>query len=126
MTKQLGIAERAVYERLRKGPLLAGEASLFTRQIGALVAARIARRTPEGGVELINSTQAETTSPSVTPPSESGTMPAALPTITARVPQAVLEYLDAMGLESRGAALRAVFAELLAKQNQAIARRGSR
>lgn len=126
MSKQLGIAERAVYERLRKGPLNSGEASLFTRQISALIAARIARRTDAGGVELVNPTQyAGPVEPSsMPPPAESGTMPAvALPTITARVPQEAIDYLDSLGLQSRGAAVRAVFAEVLAKQNIAVARK---
>ena len=121
MSKHLGKAEQALYERLRMGPLTAGEASFFSRQIGALIAARIARRTAEGGVEIINHTQ--TVAPPApsgsTPPapSQSGTMPSvALPTVTARVPPEAIEYLDSLGQESRGAAVRKVLAEAMASR----------
>lgn len=113
MSKQLGKAEQALYERLRMGALNAGEASFFSRQISALIAAKIARRTADGGVELVNpaSYVSISTHP---PPAESGTMPAvAFPTISARVPQQVIDYLDSLGLESRGAALRHVLADVL-------------
>jgi hypothetical protein len=114
MSKHLGKAEQALYERLRMGALNGGEASFFSRQIGALVAAKIARRTHDGGVELVNPTQYATQPPSAgsTPPpapSQSGTMVAvALPTITARVPQEVIDYIDAIREEneSRGGAIR--------------------
>lgn len=131
MSKHLGKAEQALYERLRMGALNAGEASFFSRQIGALVAAKIARRTPEGGAELVNPTQYATLPPPAgsTPPpapSQSGTMPAALPTITARVPTEVIAYLDSLGLESRGAAVRHVFAEYLANVKPGVRKTGSR
>lgn len=120
MSKQLGKAEQALYERLRMGPLNAGESSFFSRQIGALVAAKIARRTPEGGAELVNPSSYVTPA-SIPPPSQSGTMPAvALPTVTARVPQEAIDALDALGLESRGAAIRHVLAEWLATQRPGV------
>jgi hypothetical protein len=113
MSKHLGKAEHALYERLRMGALNAGEAAFFSRQIGALVAAKVARRTPDGGAELVNPASYVTQPPpapgSIAPPSQSGTMPAvALPTVTARVPQEVIDYIDTIREEneSRGGAIR--------------------
>ncbi len=127
MSKQLGKAEHALYERLRTGPLDAGVATFFSRQIGALVAAKIARRTADGGVELTNPAAYITPPASVPPgPSQSGTMPAMMPTITARVPNEVIAYLDSLGLESRGAAVRHVFAEYLANVKPGVRKTGSR
>jgi hypothetical protein len=117
MSKRLGKAEQALYERLRFGALTAGEATFFSRQIGALIAERIARRTTEGGVELVNPASYVTQPPPATtssaPPAsaQSGEHSVSImPTVTARVPQEVIDYADAIRdavtNESRGSALR--------------------
>lgn len=121
--KHLGKAEQAVYERLRFGAMSDGEASLFTRQISALVAARIARRLPGGGVELVNGAQLHPPAHHTQPPpapSQSGAHElgaVTMPTVTARVPQDVIDYADGIREpgESRGGALRRLLSAAVAR-----------
>ena len=112
---RLGIAERAVYEILRRGALNEGEASLYLRQVSALVKAGVARRREDGGVELVNAGSYAGVTPSSVPPPASASIPAptsVMPTLTARVPQEALDYLDSLGHASRSDALRAALAKL--------------
>src|SRR5688572_16488667 len=102
-------AKLVLFNELRRGALSEVEASLFPARLRAeMIREGIVRRRDDGGLELVNPTTYSGPTPtSVPPPSQSGTMPAVtMPTVTARVPQEVIDALDALGLESRGAAIR--------------------
>lgn len=105
-------AKRILFTELRRGPLTEVEASLWPAALRSeMIREGVVRRRDDGGIELANPTTYSSTSPpaSIAPPSQSGTMPAvALPTITARVPQEVIDYLDTIREEneSRGGAIR--------------------
>ncbi len=99
-------AKRILFNELRRGPLSEVEASLFPSRLRAdMVRDGIARRRPDGGLELTNPTTYTGPTPSEPPaPSESGTMPAVtggMQTLTVRVPQTYLDLLDSLAAESK-------------------------
>lgn len=109
-----------LFNELRRGPLTGIEASLFPVRVRTeLVREGIAKTSDDGGLTLVNpTTYTGTTPPTIPPPAsgESGTMVVAtLPTLTARVPQEVLDYLDGLGFTSRSIAAREVLVEAVAK-----------
>jgi hypothetical protein len=114
-------AKLVLFNELRRGPLTAVEASLFpVRMRTEMIREGIARQRDDGGLELANPTTYSGSTPTtIPPPSKSGTMPAvsvpALPTLTARVPQEDLDYLDSLGYPSRSDAARAVMQEVVSR-----------
>lgn len=114
-------AKLVLFTELRRGPLGPVEASLFpVRMRSELVREGIAKARDDGGLELVNPTTYSGQTPAtIPPPSKSGSMPVvtppALPTLTARVPQEALDYLDSLGYPSRSDAARAVMQEVVSK-----------
>lgn len=107
-----------LFTALQRAPMTEVEASLFpVRLRNELIAQGIAKRLPDGGIALVNDTGYSSRTRSEPPPAPSVTPPALMPTITARVPQEVIDYLDSLQLESRGAAVRAVFAGVLSAKS---------
>lgn len=111
-------AKLILFNELRRGPLSGVEASLFpVRLRSELVREGVAKTRDDGGLELANPTTYSSTTPAtIPPPSQSGTMPAVtMPTLTGRVPQEALDYLDALrdGNESRSDVLRRVMLEVV-------------
>jgi len=82
--------ERAVYALLEHGPISATVAALYAGGLAHLLAARLVRRTHEGGYELA-----------------SRDTRGAMVTFTASVPQECVDFLDSLG-PTRDEALLAV------------------
>lgn len=115
-------AKLVLFSELRRGPLTEVEASLFpVRMREDMIREGIIKRLPDGGIELVHATGYSRTAPSdrptPVPPESLAPPPGLMPTITARVPQEVLDYLDSLGCESRGAAVRLVFARVLSARS---------
>lgn len=93
----MGESERAVYELLEHGPISAAKSVLYASSLEHLVAARLVRRTTDGGYELTR--KHSTTIRRSEPPH--------LETLTASVPAECVEFLDRLG-PTRDAALLAI------------------
>jgi len=100
-------AKRAIYEMLEHGPMTAEKASLYTRVINAMIAAKLVRRREDGGVELV--------APGLGAPIPRGTVPPPpaeitpeLVTVSVRLPADVVAALDEMGEAHRSDAVRKV------------------
>lgn len=117
-------AKRILFTELRRGPLTEVEASLWPAGLRAeMIREGVVRKLEDGGLALVNAVGYASNSdrPStIPPPNQSGTMPAVhvtLPTLTGRVPQDALDYLDSIADagESRSETLRRVMAEVVTK-----------
>lgn len=98
--------ERAVYGLLEYGPMTPEKSVLYKKPLAAMVAEKLVRRTPEGGHELV--------SPSpVASAVKAALKKPVMVTLTARVPAALLQRLDAVG-PSRSEALRSILEQALA------------
>lgn len=115
--RELGRAERAVYELIRIGHLTSHMAPLYRREISALAAAGLVTRTPDGGFEapfvLVDGRPA-----SVPPPAPPPPPPPKLVNLNIRVPAEVLEALDLLG-GNRSDVVRTVLARELPRMLEA-------
>lgn len=111
------ITDRAVYELVERGAIDAAHAGLYRRNLLALARHGLVRRLDNGSYAAIRAATDTrppeapapvTTVSSVPPPPEVE----ALVTLVVRVPQEVIDMLDAIG-PSRSKAARAIFARTL-------------
>lgn len=109
--RNLGRAERAVYELIRIGHLTPHMAPLYRRELLALANAGLVTRTPDGGFEAPH-VLVDGRPPSVPPPLPP--KPPSLVNLNIRVPPDVIEALDMLG-ENRSDIARAILAEALPK-----------
>lgn len=84
-------SERAVTELLGRGPISGERASSYRNTLNALVSAKIARRTPDGGYELARDA-AVTRVPRTEPPQSTRDA-----TLTVDLPEDCIAILDRMG-----------------------------
>lgn len=101
-------AERAVYELLELGPMSRRRSVIYRRPLAALVAARLARKTEDGGHELVTRARRD-----IVPRVDLSTYPPAdVVTFTACIPSEYAAFLDRMGCETRSAALCVILSRL--------------
>lgn len=105
MRNQLGYAERAVYELIESGRFTAAHAALYRRPVAALANAGLVRRTEDGAYVPVHAVTHAQTIPSPPPESKPASEPSG--TLVVRVPQRILDALDAIG-PTRSEATRSV------------------
>lgn len=110
---KLGPAERAVYMMLETGTLSPERSALFIRVLRSLVAARVARRNPDGSHELVNAATPPIQNRRTEPPPPAPEPEPELITVSARLPAALVEALDNMGAKNRSDAVRQVLGRAL-------------
>ena len=101
-------AERAVYELLELGPMSRRRSVIYRRPLAALAAARLVRKTPDGGHELV------TREPrGIVPRVDAISIPPAdVVTFQACIPREYAAVLDRMGCASRSDALCVILSRL--------------
>lgn len=105
------LAQRAVFDILRRSPLTEAEAALYRRPIADLIRQGIARRRDDGAVELVGSTTYASagSSPPAAPLAVSDDPP--MPTISVRISHEDMAFVNAcearLGL-SRADAVRTI------------------
>lgn len=109
--RELGRAERAVYELIRIGHLTPHMAPLYQRELLALANAGVITRTPGGGFESPH-VLVDGRPPTVPPPAPVPPPKPSLVNLNIRVPPDVIEALDMLG-ENRSDIARQILAEAL-------------